>query len=329
MHLYDLVGSERTVAIASVLAATFVKGTAVLLLGTACSLLARGASAATRHMIWTLALGGALVVPIVSAVVPRWTVRVGFWPFARPELAIVADELHVPAALTGASSNVVLALAPRVQSVVRSSDDTPPPAIVAAPRAAAPEAAQALGDWRATTAGIATIESRRVTITSDAAVMPIAARAASPAAAPRSFIPWLAALWIGGALIALMPTAAGLALLTIVGRGARSLHGGRWALLIPTAMRELDVRRRVRFVELDGPVMPMTWGLFRPIVLLPADDFNSTVEQRLDVLRHELAHVRRYDCLTRAVGQLAVRCTGSTHWPGRRARASCGARARM
>jgi len=302
MPLYDLVGSDRAAAIASVLAGTFVKGTAILLLGTACALLTRGTSAATRHMIWTLTLGGALVIPIVSAVVPRWTVPVGFWPFPRPELGIVPDELSVPAALTGASSNAVLALAPRVESVVRSSDDTPPPAIVAT---------QSLGDGRATTAGtITTIESRRVTITSDAAVPPAAARAANPPAAPRSFIPWLAALWIGGALIALMPTAAGFARLAIVGRRARAMHGGRWALLIPSAMRELDVRRRVRFVELDGPVMPMTWGLFHPVVLLPADDFNSTVEQRLDVLRHELAHVRRYDCLTQLVGHLAC----ALHW---------------
>jgi hypothetical protein len=86
--------------------------------------------------------------------------------------------------------------------------------------------------------------------------------------------------------------------------------GGRWALLVPSALRELDVRRKVRFVELDGAVMPMTWGVFRPIVLLPAGDFESTIEQRLDVLRHELAHVRRYDCLTQLIGQIAC----AVHW---------------
>ena len=313
MHLYDLVGSDRFAAIASVLAATFVKGTAILLLGTACSLLARGASAATRHMIWTLTLGGALVVPAVSAVVPRWTVPVGFWPFARPELANSTHELSVPAALTGASSNAVLALAPRGESVSRSSDETPGPAVFTAPSGAAPERAKSLGAGRAPASAPAiAIESRRVTIPPAPAVVsaPVAAAAARPAAAPTSFIPWLATLWIAGVLISLLPTAAGLARLAIVGRRARAIHGGRWALLIPSAMRELDVRRRVRFVELDGPVMPMTWGVFHPVVLLPADDFNSTIEQRLDVLRHELAHVRRYDCLTQLIGQLAC----AVHW---------------
>ena len=318
MHLYDLVGSERTAAIASVLAATFVKGSAILLLGTACSLLARGASAATRHMIWTLTLGGALVVPIVSAVVPRLTVPIGFWPSLQPEVAIVADELSVPAALTGASTNAVLALAPRVESVVRPSDDTPRAATIAAPIAAAiaapAETPAALGSGRAVavagTTTATTIEARSVAITPEAALMPVAARAANPSVPRASLIPWLIAVWIAGALAALLPAAAGLARLAIVGRRARPMHGGRWALLIPSAMRELDVRRRVRFVELDGPVMPMTWGLVHPVVLLPADDFNSTLEQRLDVLRHELAHVRRYDCLTQLVGQIAC----ALHW---------------
>jgi hypothetical protein len=117
-------------------------------------------------------------------------------------------------------------------------------------------------------------------------------------------------LWALGVLAALAPTLTAIARLSLVARRSRPVRGGRWALLIPSVLRELDVRRHVRFIELDGPVMPMTWGVFRPIVLLPADDFNSTIEQRLDVLRHELAHVRRYDCLTQLVGQIAC----AVHW---------------
>jgi hypothetical protein len=75
-------------------------------------------------------------------------------------------------------------------------------------------------------------------------------------------------------------------------------------------MREIDVRRRVRFLELDEPVMPMTSGILSPVVLLPVGDFDSSIAQRLDVLRHELAHVRRHDCLTQFIAQLAC----AVHW---------------
>ena len=298
MSLNDFARAEYLVAFAPVVAAALLKGAVILVLGTVCSMLARGATAASRHMIWTLTLGGALAVPVISAIVPRWTLHVGFWPFTAREVPAVITELTVPAALTSASTNAVLALAPRADTP-RRTDASPSPHEPAPPSVATAE--------RATTM----LEVRHVAIgpeASGAAAAHVSADAPRPGAAP--LIPWLAAVWALGVVIALIPTVMAFARLATVSRRARPLHGGRWALLIPSALRELDVRRRVRFLELDGPVMPMTWGVFRPVVLLPADDFDSTIEQRLDVLRHELAHVRRYDCLTQLVGQLAC----ALHW---------------
>ena len=297
MSLNDFARAEYLVAFAPVVAAALLKGAVILVLGTVCSMLARGATAASRHMIWTLTLGGALAVPVISAIVPRWTLHVGFWPFTAREVPAVITELTVPAALTSASTNAVLALAPRADTP-RRTDASPSPDELATRSVETAE--------RATTM----LEVRHVAIGPEAsgAAAHVSADAPRPGAAP--LIPWLAAVWALGVVIALIPTVMAFARLATVSRRARPLHGGRWALLIPSALRELDVRRRVRFLELDGPVMPMTWGVFRPVVLLPADDFDSTIEQRLDVLRHELAHVRRYDCLTQLVGQLAC----ALHW---------------
>ena len=81
MNLNDFARAEYLVAFAPVVAAALLKGAVILVLGTVCSMMARGATAASRHMIWTLTLGGALAVPVISAIVPRWTLHVGFWPF--------------------------------------------------------------------------------------------------------------------------------------------------------------------------------------------------------------------------------------------------------
>ena len=202
--------------------------------------------------------------------------------------------------------------------------------VVVAASAGAAGAALSLGDGRATSlvptgADVSspaavltatsertsrTLEVRRVGETSEPSIAMAPVSGDVPGARARALTAWLAAVWALGVVIALIPTVAALTGLAILARRARTVRGGRWALLIPSALRELDVRRRVRFLELDGPIMPMTWGVFHPVVLLPADDFDSTIEQRLDVLRHELAHVRRYDCLTQLVGQLAC----ALHW---------------
>jgi len=51
-----------------------IKGTLVLLATGAAAFALRGASAATRHAVWTVGMAGALALPILSRLLPAWTV---------------------------------------------------------------------------------------------------------------------------------------------------------------------------------------------------------------------------------------------------------------
>src|SRR5437588_3206993 len=51
-----------------------VKGTALLVLAAAAALILRRDSAATRHLVWLLAIVAMLVVPVLSAMLPQWRV---------------------------------------------------------------------------------------------------------------------------------------------------------------------------------------------------------------------------------------------------------------
>ena len=297
----DLATPDRIAAIAALLGGTLLKSTLLLLVGGACALMARSAAAATRHLIWALTLTGVLVVPAAAAIVPAWRIPVTRWtttPWQQPS--------GVSPVIAGASSNAVLAHAVttastagigRRSAVTRNRGDAGPalettrpmPAVAAAPVYAAVEP---------------------VASTTDVPSTPVVAGPSAQSGSGASDLwtrvaAWLIGAWLVGVVVVFTPVLIGFVRLAALRRRARPMRGGRWALLVPSVMRELDVRRRVRFLELDGDVMPMTWGIRRPVVLLPAGDFDSTIEQRLDVLRHELAHVRRYDCLTQLIGQIA------------------------
>src|SRR5262245_20520488 len=64
--------------------------------------------------------------------------------------------------------------------------------------------------------------------------------------------------------------------------------------------------RRVPEVRIGGErMMPMVWGLFHPVLLLPAGAGRWPAARLEAVLLHELAHVRRYDALTQLIAEVA------------------------
>lgn len=67
----------------------------------------------------------------------------------------------------------------------------------------------------------------------------------------------------------------------------------------------LGIRRTVRVLRSDAAPMPMMWGIFRPVVILPSDADGWFPARLRTVLLHELVHIRRLDLLAQVVGQAA------------------------
>ncbi len=131
---------------------------------------------------------------------------------------------------------------------------------------------------------------------------------ASPAAAEtgaRLPVALLIGIWAAGALAVFSRWIVGLVSLRRVVRRARPLEGPEWDAALREATDRLLLDTPVRLLAGDVP-MPLTAGALRPVVILPEAAMEWTDERRRAVILHELAHVRRRDALTHALGWAAT-----------------------
>ena len=112
------------------------------------------------------------------------------------------------------------------------------------------------------------------------------------------------ALWAIGAAIVLGRMLLGLIAVQWMSRRTAVVTNAPWLDEAEMLAASLGLRR-VRFLRSDTQTMPMAWGVLRPSVLMPADADRWPVERLRIVLLHELAHVKRHDCLTHLIAQLA------------------------
>jgi beta-lactamase regulating signal transducer with metallopeptidase domain/tetratricopeptide (TPR) repeat protein len=112
------------------------------------------------------------------------------------------------------------------------------------------------------------------------------------------------AIWLFGVVLGLASVLAGQLQLSRLARNARVLRDPDWAILLQEARARLRLRRPVTLLQSAGSSMPLTWGGWRPVVLLPAEAAEWPAERRWVVLLHELAHAKRWDCLTQTVARI-------------------------
>ncbi|MFN7929842.1 MAG: M56 family metallopeptidase [Blastocatellia bacterium] len=226
------------------------KATLILALAGLLNVLLRQASATARHLVWSLALGALLVLPLLASLLPG--LRVPILPATKAVPVVVErDEALLPTMpITVLPDEVATATAP------------PSEAIVTAPVAASPA---------------------------------------------RSFS-WLGvvlAAWLTGFLFVGGRLLLGMWRVRRITREAECLTDYHWSAMTTRLRTQLALPAHISLYGSEAVLMPVTWGIWRPVVLLPAEAAQWSGDWRRIVLLHELAHIKRRDCLTQMLANWA------------------------
>ena len=112
--------------------------------------------------------------------------------------------------------------------------------------------------------------------------------------------------WGLGALLVVVTLLGGLARLAWISARSTPVVGGDWGQTVRRICGQLGIARRVEVFECDNTAsMPLTWGMLRPCILLPAGAAGWSAERREVVLSHELAHIARRDWFLQICAELA------------------------
>ncbi len=263
----------------------FLKGVLVLAGVAALAHMLRRRAAAVRYTVWSAGLLSLLAIPLLAVVLPRW--HIDALPVAL-ERIVSPDPVQVSGSDVVSSSRHVL---------------TPPEP--AAPDAIAPVPAYGQG-YPASVEGEGEAPSRSSTVPAV-----IIGTVRSAVQDPNfDWAWWVVAGWLAGVLVGLVRLGIAHARAYGLVRCSAEVEEPSLRYLARDVARRLGIARPVHLRWNRWSIMPMSVGLFRSTVLLPVGAKEWTPQHREAVLLHELAHVKRRDCLVQFLAQV----TCAVYW---------------
>ncbi len=270
------------------------KSSLVLAMAMFVTAMMRRGSAAARHLVWACALVACLITPIISRylpgpqVLPHWT-----------KSTVSANDLSD---LENPDARSIAWLTPETEQTLT---------ILADLQAAKPQTQvttgeaytrlQQLSEQRVTTYVPAVTDNEQI---ASVTLLDEPALAVSPwiGLIDRYFTSVVVGGWSFGFALLMLPIILGSLGLYQLARHARLFPRDLNGAMLDYAA-ELGVERRVVGLISASACLPMTWGFWRPTILLPPTALAWTAERKRMVLMHELSHIRRSDYVTQLIGQ--------------------------
>ena len=254
-----------------------IKATLLLIVATIVGYALRKSSAAARHRLWALTMLSLIVLPLLPSVIP------------------VAWSVTVPRQVT---------------SILRRHASEPQVAMPSMPLIPVPAESFAVptnGSSNMRPPELVRFRNETESAISDAAASSISEMSANSQAA----LSWTDAfvvgslVWLCGVALCLLSIAIGTWRVVRFRAASRVLDDRDWNVIVEKTKQRLGLTQVVPLREHPEPVVPMTLGALRPIVVLPRQAREWSEQLKRIVLLHELAHVKRRDVAFQWLGRLA------------------------
>lgn len=265
-------------------------------------------SAALRHFLWALAIGGVLALPLIPVASPwSWYVlpEMSSASTAPPGLGVAPEA--PPEQPDGVGIDVEVGPAsPTVGTAAITPGVSEPSEALG--RDAGGSGGTSVHEDRAFETTEADVGGAGRTARTDAGTIPASSQRSTVPSFPLSTI--AVVIWATIALLLALHQLVGRLALRRITDAAEPVDEAevRWELAWSVGIA--GVSRPVRVLRSDRVRVPMTWGVRRPVVLLPAESRDWSHTRLRLVLHHELAHVRRMDALTDVLSRTAC----ALHW---------------
>jgi beta-lactamase regulating signal transducer with metallopeptidase domain len=120
---------------------------------------------------------------------------------------------------------------------------------------------------------------------------------------PRHLLPLL---WSAGLAFLVLKLSLGILGAYRLTRAGSEVTDPAWRILLARLLAAIRIRRTVRLKSNGAIGIPITWGLFHPVILIPGCHEEWTEDQRSSALLHELCHVKRADWLIMFLVRLSL-----------------------
>ena len=256
----------------------------------------RRASAASRHLLWAVTLVSLLCLPVFCVLLPPLAAPV--LPAPPQHQAVMADDVPQvqasiaspsrPATTPSTEANFV-----PVPAASRLSADDNAAANSVSPRVFAQKFNASEG--KATP----TASTQTLPVPSPSESKPALSAAPKPTSAE-----WLLAVWLIGMILVLSRTMLGLLGAVRLVRRSVAVASGPLAEAAEEARRKMGLKTLPSLRDGSLIAVPMTFGMIRPIVLLPAGAPDWPGERLQAVMLHELGHIKRRDWVTAMLAEV-------------------------